>query len=217
MAQDWAQILADVNYWGRYRHPDPNNYVDKTLQQVKNNSWSDYREPLHQTLTGAPPVLPALGNQGNGHTLIRPPANDPDPVHQRFLDQQIHSLGIHWGSTKWLGEGGNARVGLWEHCCRFLPAPENIPMPPNTQIAVKEAKTIAGARALKTEAAIYPKFNEIGSEHIVEMVQDPEKVWEETIADEGLGPAWNNRIRRLFLEYCPLGTLHDLIDRRRRL
>lgn len=33
-------------------------------------------------------------------------------------------------------------------------------------------------------------------------------------ADEGLGPEWDGVYRRLFLEFCPLGSLEDLLDKR---
>jgi hypothetical protein len=81
------------------------------------------------------------------------------------------------------------------------------------QVVVKELKSVAGW-TLQREAKHLEMLLPAGSPHIVGLISNPGAI---VGADEDLGPEWDGKIRRLFLEYCSFGSLHDLIERRIRL
>ena len=79
-----ARIVNGVNYWARYRDPNPNNSVNRTPQQVQAYyRIQNYVEPLPGALPGAAAQYRDLGF---GQPLIRPPARDVNPAHRQFLD-----------------------------------------------------------------------------------------------------------------------------------
>jgi hypothetical protein len=81
---------------------------------------------------------------------------------------------------------------------------------------VKEVKEGQGNHrfTLAPEAENLQNLSPAGSPHIVGLVRDPRPI---SAADEDLGEEWDDVVRRLFLEYCALGSLDDLITRRIRL
>jgi hypothetical protein len=85
-----AQIVNDVNCWVRYRAPDPDNYVDRTAQQVQAfYRLQNYVEPQPGALPGAEPTFRGLGP---AQRLVRPPARDLNAEHRQFLDNPMPQL-----------------------------------------------------------------------------------------------------------------------------
>jgi hypothetical protein len=119
-----------------------------------------------------------------------------------------------WQGIKFLGEGFSARVGLWEYSD---PDP-NADVPGGfRQIAVKELKTTLRNPSfydLHREADILTKLRQSGSPHIVHLLHNPGPVGANETLPLG---RWDNVVRRIFLEYCSLGSLYDLLDRRIKL
>jgi hypothetical protein len=219
-AQDIARITADVNYWNEYRDPDPNNYVPLTPQQVQAYyRRQNYVRPGLEALQGAHPQYRPLGP---GQPLARPPARELDPIRRQFLDKQIPQLmddpaeAVHWQGTKFLGQGNFGQVGLWEY---NDPDPNGRIPEAGRKVAVKELKLTQNAHrhSLMREAQHLLDLSQGSSHHIVRLMLNPP--FEDHIrgSDENLGPEWDGVVRRIFLEYCPLGSLGDLIERRIRL
>ncbi|PMD62202.1 uncharacterized protein K444DRAFT_490062, partial [Hyaloscypha bicolor E] len=119
-----------------------------------------------------------------------------------------------WQGIKFLGEGFSARVGLWEYSD---PDP-NADVPGGfRQIAVKELKTTLRNPSfydLHREADTLTKLRQSGSPHIVHLLHNPGPVGANETLPLG---RWDNVVRRIFLEYCSLGSLYDLLDRRIKL
>jgi hypothetical protein len=204
-------MISDINYWARYRDPDPANHVDLTPEQVDAfYHIRDYVGPSRAAL----PAAPQFRDLGPGQPLIRPLAQHPDVAlqaeRQAFLNQYMPPLGAQWRGTKFLGEGGYARVGLWEHTD---PDP-NVPQPLRRQIAVKELKEARGEVVMNREADNYDDLFVPDPLHILQMVRKKTKI---IAADEGLEQEWDGKVGRIFLEYCPMGSLWDLLHRRSRL
>ncbi|KAE9381091.1 kinase-like protein [Stipitochalara longipes BDJ] len=200
-ARYWETITAEVNYWARYRSPDPANYVDKFPGNVQLN----FRRHNY---------VPAQDDELE--------ARDLDPAHRQFLDKHMPQLqdnpaeAPYWKGTKYLGEGSFGQVGLWEF---QHPDPKVEPYPAARQVAVKEGKMTQRAfgNSLLRESNHHLDLRPGGSPHIVSMLLDPPPPERILGADEGLGPEWDGIVRRIYLEYCPLGTLDDLLVRRIRL
>ncbi|KAE9381085.1 kinase-like protein, partial [Stipitochalara longipes BDJ] len=130
------------------------------------------------------------------------------------MDNLSNGPRAHWRGIKFLGEGISSRVGLWE----YTDPDPNAPVPGGVrQIAVKELKTSLPdpqSFDLAREAAILTKLRQSGSPHIAHLVHNPGPV----TPDERLPPGrFDNVVRRIFLQYCSLGSLNDLLDRRIRL
>ena len=217
-AMDWAGITANVNYWAQYRAPDPDNFVPQNAQQVQAfYRLQNYQPPQPQA---GPAVPPQPRDLGDGLPLERPAAQDTNIVRRAFLDRTLPQLQgdaaqrAHWRGIKFLGEGISSRVGLWE----YMDPDPNADVPgERRQIAVKELKTsLPNPRTfdLAREAAILAKLRPSGSPHIAHMIHNPGPV----AAEERL-PAgrFDGVVRRIFLEYCSLGSLDELLQRRIRL
>lgn len=218
MAAYWAGITANVNYWAQYRDPDPDNFVPLNALQVQ----AFYRQQNYQPppAPAGPAIPPQPRDLGDGQPLERPPARDTNIVRRAFLDRTLPQLQgdaaqrAHWRGIKFLGEGISSRVGLWEYTD---PNPNADVPGGRRQIAVKELKTSLPnptAFDLDREAEILKKLRPSGSPHITHMIHNPGPV----TPDERL-PAgkFNNVVRRIFLEYCSLGSLDELLERRIRL
>ena len=216
-AQNFQIDINYFNFFAKYRHPNPSIYVNKNAQQVQAYyRLHNYQVPLAQ-LQGAAPQYHPLGP---GRPLIRPPAHDANPDHRQFLDSVVPKLmddpaqAIHWKGTKWLGEGTYGRAGLWEYTD---PDPNSRRPRVGRKVVVKEMKPGAGPEhSLLREAENLRDLNRIASPHIVKIMLDPSKEQNNRDADE-FETDDEGVLRRIFLEYCELGSLFDLINRRIRL
>ena len=218
--QAWNRILDDVNFWDKYRHPQPQLFVPLNVQQVQ-GWYRRYNYPGPGPVLGDPPQPPVLGD---GQPLERPPAQDLDPIHRQFLDTPVHRLNDnpgnanahYWTGTKYLGDGTFGQVGLWEY------QNPDLTVRPHTgarHVVVKEGRITAGEvnNTLWPEADNHLDLHPGGSQHIVRMLLDPLRPEDILGADEGLGPEWDGILRRIYLEYCELGDIFDLLRRRIRL
>jgi hypothetical protein len=115
-----------------------------------------------------------------------------------LLETEIPELGSGWEGKRILGTGTYGTVGVFEYNGNS----------PNRnmgkQVAVKVAnKSYAD---LTDEADFMERFTVRPTSHIVRIITRgvPE-------ISEGV---WKGKVRRIILEYCPHGSLHDLIVRR---
>lgn len=216
-AQNFEIDINNFNFFAKYRHPNPSIYVDQNVQQVQAYyRLYNYQVPLAQLQGAAPQYRPL----GPGRPLIRPPAYDADPAHRQFLDSVMPKVmddpaqAVHWKGTKWLGDGSYGQAGLWEYTD---PDPNSRGPRIGRKVVVKEMKPGAGPEHnLLREAENLRDLNKIASPHIVKILLDPPQEQNDPDADEfevdNLGV-----LRRIFLEYCELGSLYDLMIRRTRL
>lgn len=199
------------NFWQNYR----NEPIMSAAEVQAFYRQHDYVEFTPNQLRG--PDTRYI-NLGPGSPLVRPSARDNNPIHRQFLDKVMPQLMSNpaerqfWEGTKFLGEGPDAMVVLWE----YNHPDRNAPVPAvGRKVAVKELKDgVARGRDLSREGRSYMKLREAGSNHIVGLLADPQEI---VAVDEGLDPEWDGAVRRLILEYCSLGSMFDLVQRRNRL
>ncbi|RDL42436.1 uncharacterized protein BP5553_02415 [Venustampulla echinocandica] len=141
------------------------------------------------------------------------PQESLNQMHKDFLNLKIDELAINpeyipfWRGVKILGQGGEGCVGLWE----YNGPPEARQLPRN--VAVKQSLGGAYSRALTHEGKIHWRMCRYMPTHIVRLLLEPKAA----VPSDGLDPEFNGRFRRLIMEYFPLGSLWDLIDRRQLL
>ena len=92
------------------------------------------------------------------------------------------------------------RVGLWKYVGR-----EALPY---EHVAVKNA--LGFGNYLDEEAAMHWQLDQAASNHILALVKEPLA----TKAGSGLHEDTISHIRNLLMEYCHLGDLQSLLDRR---
>jgi hypothetical protein len=110
-----------------------------------------------------------------------------------------------------LGSGTYGKVGLWKYQQNNALA-----RPFHDHIAVKEA--LDANQDLEDEAAHLDELKRlispVESKHIVNMIHPPHVV---TIQNRGiLDQDWLGKTMRIYLEYCPLGSLEDAMKHRKR-
>tara|TARA_R110002060_G_scaffold18230_8_gene25167 strand:- start:103 stop:438 length:336 start_codon:yes stop_codon:yes gene_type:complete len=76
---------------------------------------------------------------------------------------------------------------------------------------IKEGLKIS--RSLEYERDFLISCNRADSAYLLKMLQDSDVT--SRASSEGLGPEWDDVHRRLFLEHCSLGSLEDLLFKRR--
>jgi hypothetical protein len=113
----------------------------------------------------------------------------------------------NWKAIKILGAGGFGMVALWEY-----QGPENVPDQKYRQVVVKE---VMGGdpkqRNMSKEHKILKQLHKTGSAHVSHELQT--KARRINADAENIDKEWNGRIKRLILEYCPLGDMKGLIER----
>ena len=114
----------------------------------------------------------------------------------------------NWRGKKFLGSGNFGRVGLWEYTRKN---PKDVPY---RQVVVKESSEAIPSVDLWQEGTFLTQLRDTKSQHIAHSLNDPLVVDAQA---ENIDPAWNNKVRRLIMEYCPVGDLTDLIERFHRL
>jgi hypothetical protein len=92
---------------------------------------------------------------------------------------------------------------LWEYTGKN---PKDVPY---RQVVVKESSEIEPG-SLKHEGTFLAKLRGTKTQHIAHILNDSQVV---NAQAENINAAWNNNVRRLILEYCPLGDLADLVTR----
>lgn len=184
-----ARDLAAYNYWRNYRD---NTLPPLTPMQFfgldRNRHYITNRNPGES----APPFsgYKPQGSRSEARQYMIPPNRE----FEKFIRQQLPVLDSHWKGTRILGQGGFGVVGLWEYVGDNPPAV--------TKLAVKELN--AGVNGdLAAEGNFMMRLNTANSEHIVRLERDP-------VPEEG----WDGRVRRLLMEYCPMGSLEGLLNRR---
>lgn len=195
-----------MNWWRRYRG-EPN----VTLQELQ--GYYRTRPYAATPLQNIVPRARAFQGQPQVAAPLFPLPNTP--VRQGFLDSPLVILDLpltgdptKWKGTRFLGKGGSALIGLWEY-------QDNAdPKPPHRQVAVKQLKSKTPNPKDK-DAALEQDFlkqlSQRGSPHIVRVLYDGTPI---DGVDEALSNAWDGVTRRIFLEYCPLGSLQDLLKKR---
>lgn len=108
---------------------------------------------------------------------------------------------------RFLGQGGNALVGLWEWT-----GAAGGGKPAFDKIVVKQLKPNRANFTIEDEQSFHNYLDRVRSRHIVKMLAPATKI--DLGSDEGLGPEFDGKYTRLFLEFCENGCLYDLLDKR---
>ncbi|PVH77351.1 hypothetical protein DL98DRAFT_534802 [Cadophora sp. DSE1049] len=128
----------------------------------------------------------------------------------RFAPRGIGEKATNWKGVKILGKGGSATVSLWEWSSRA----KTRPTIDQKRIAVKSITN--AVPDLEDEGNFMVALGRARSQHIARILAPPNTLTREDCAREGLDVAtWEGIVKRLILEYYPLGTLRDLKKRRR--
>ena len=141
----------------------------------------------------------------------------PTRVEQDFLASTIPDLedptktefgggAGNWKATKLLGSGGFGLVALWEY-----QGPANVQDQKYRQVVVKEAMGgDPGQCYMSSEHRILKELLKTGSAHVTHVLADARAI---NSGAENIDKEWNGLIKRLILEYCPLGDMRALIER----
>jgi hypothetical protein len=135
-----------------------------------------------------------------------------DKYKQDFLDEIMPDMTIDgttpadWTGTTFLGRGSFGLVGLWEYTGPADAAPSNC------QVAVKRIEgNDPDEDDMENEAAkLEPIRTATRSHHIVRLLQKPNELDAATTPDARCHGA----VARLYFEYCEMGDLWHLIERR---
>ncbi|KAL2060034.1 hypothetical protein VTL71DRAFT_9856 [Oculimacula yallundae] len=148
--------------------------------------------------------------------LVTPPPANPTPAQIAIAAAAAALLvpipnlagrgGPNWTGVKHLGTGGGGGVSLWEYTG---PAAGR---PLIDRIAIKAA--INPTPQLRNEGVLMVALGASNSAHIISLLQPPTIATAATAAAQGLNPLYAGLVPRLFLEYCTLGTLEDLMNMR---
>jgi len=112
----------------------------------------------------------------------------------------------NWKATKLLGAGGFGLVALWEY-----QGPENVQGQKYHRVVVKEVMDgDPGQRNMSSEHRILKELLKTGSAHVTHVLADARAINADA---ENIDKEWNGLIKRLILEYCPLGDMRALIER----
>lgn len=195
------ETVETINRWKLYRDPE-------SIEFTREQATAYYRKRrFSETQIPNPPLPPAF--------IIPFGAADPSALddleftdeRQEFLKRTIPELQTIsangknvWAGIKFLGEGGNAMVGLWKY--------GNI----NRHVVVKELLATnpdPQTNSLLDEGEIMQKLKQ--GAHMVKILVEPTVV---IPRDEKLGKKWTNVVRRLLMEFCSLGSMEDLLIRR---
>jgi len=110
----------------------------------------------------------------------------------------------YWTGKKLLGTGGFGMVALWQY-----EGPAGDQSQKYHQVAVKEA-TGDAARHLENDNMIHWELTKTKSQHVNHCLIQGRTVDHQA---ENLHPDWEGKVKRLILEYCPLGDVRQLIKR----
>jgi len=99
-----------------------------------------------------------------------------------------------------LGRGSFGAVGMWEY---QGPNPQRLPQ---IQLAIKQL-SLDSKDSLEGEARLMQLLGRNQSRHVLRLVRDTPDIIGPEI------PKWENRVRRLIMEFCPSGDLFKLLYR----
>lgn len=198
-------MLIDINFWRRYHGHDPSTDYD-ALAVAR----------FHRTRPYIAPAPPSEGTP-NPTVFLHPPRPPSPPVaypaeqlRRDFLNQTLPDIphgAASWRPRRFLGQGASALAGMWE----WAAAPAVEP-PLYTKLVLKEHLAAKVSNVIHTEWYFLATLATASSAHIVRSLQAIEEI--KLGVDVGLGPEWDGGYRRLYLEFCELGSLQDLLDKR---
>ncbi|EKD12092.1 alpha/beta superfamily hydrolase [Drepanopeziza brunnea f. sp. 'multigermtubi' MB_m1] len=236
----YPNYIAEWKQWFRFNNPNANAAPFPANAVIMAQLQGYAAPPAPVVAAGpnpAPPIVPpALPIFGAGPPAAPPPAVVlpprprpgprvpavafvPSPAQAAML---VGGTGPRafgntfipdWRAVKILGAGGNGVVALWEYIGLPVNRPPGIAR--HNRVAVKTATNFQFP--LDEEVDFMWKLSRSGNcEHLVQLLKYPAEIMDPArIAAEGLHPLWNGRIRRLIMEYCPQGSLEDLLQARR--
>ncbi|CZR55069.1 uncharacterized protein PAC_04955 [Phialocephala subalpina] len=206
--EERQQLRDKVNEWRKYR-----GEPKATLAEIRDH----YRR--HDYIV-VPPALdldlpePTIFDPHDPPYVHKPP-KAPDAAKKAWLKKSLPSLpnaGKGWKGIKMLGSGAEGIVGLWQWV-----TPKNFQgEEPNIQkVAVKQmVPEESYGYALLNEAAILNKLKMARSSHVVRCVYDADEIDFEEEGIQEHAKAYKGALRRIFLEYCELGSLQMLLNLR---
>lgn len=183
-------MSGDFNY-GIPRPLEPRKSQFPTTTQEK----KFLREPVPELETADQWKGVKIVGAGYEISFILPPC--PFSVRVIFLDQE----------SQLNSNRGFAIVGLWKYVGKDL----TITNP--EYVAVKQENLITAAKegnmnAFNNEAKWHRLLNQANSQHIMRIVRERQPFWRKFLGQESLV------VERVLLEYCPLGTLKELLEGR---
>jgi hypothetical protein len=198
-------VLDEFNFWQGYQ--GSNQWDQITLQQHHQNA-SNYVAPP-QDLAKDPQRLPIPATAPGATPGPAPLSTAHNPPRQIMMDQFLTKEFLdlpalpatipatRWRGTKILRDGGGGLVGLWEAVNEILSVQQ-------TKLVVKEAHN--PQNDLSREADFLQRLKQNGeSSHIANAVHASQ------VQNDFTAPEWVGRIQRVYLEYCPMGSLWNLI------
>lgn len=208
MAHAVTQAIADnVNLWRLYRSPDKNT-PPLDLAAVQNY----YRihpfafNPADRPPLGVQSVVPPWN--GAPDPLPSPRKRPVDQLKRDFIDQAnvpgLPGDPAHWRGKQYLGSGTFGLIGLWEWI-----GPADL-KPKHELVVVKQLRDPARSYIFRREADFLRTLADVGSPHIMRVLHEAHRV----PPGSGIDASWDGVTQSLFLEYCPLGTIYDLLEKR---
>ncbi|KAH7319022.1 kinase-like domain-containing protein [Rhexocercosporidium sp. MPI-PUGE-AT-0058] len=216
---NWSATFYEAfRWWDRINNPPP---LPPAPQQLTNaaiqtaygiTQAAAYALPVPAIAVPAPAIPPALPGGVTRPPLIPPLAPDTEPNEEKYLRNARggpRGLGAvaNWTPIRILGSGGGGAVALWEWSGPAAMAPAQ------TKIAVKN--TLAPSKNLNEEGRVMAVVGASLSEHVARLIVPPEILTPAICTARGLSHTWDNVTRQLIIEYCPQGTLDDLLDMRK--
>ncbi|KAH9216255.1 kinase-like domain-containing protein [Leptodontidium sp. 2 PMI_412] len=214
---NWGDRFYDAfRYWDKINNPPPPPPAAQQLTNAAiqiaygNTQGAAYALPVPPMAVPAPAAPPALP------PVTRPaliPLLAPDTPHneRKYLKRCRAPRGLgttaNWTPIRILGSRGGGGVALWEWTGPAETAPAQ------TKIAVKNASI--PRQDLTEEGRIMTIVGASLSEHIARLIVPPEQLTPALCTARGVPHIWDNITRQLIIEYCPQGTLDDLLDMRK--
>lgn len=207
------RAVDDANYLFAYRDPNMNGIANPPPQYTPQSLAAARNLPPNAPPLPPPPVpgFPPFGPPGS-------PRGPPGPnraarnwfasnIPELTREAATQGLAGTWRGTRFLGQGSYGKVGLWEY--QSAGPGDN---GPNAfrQVVVKEMTGDQPNWAFAREEALTANLMQTGSRHIVSLAFPSEPI--DSVRD-GEDAMWHGFIKRLVMEYCPLGDLSNLIDR----
>jgi hypothetical protein len=196
-----------INFFRKYRlAPEWND--DEIRDNFQKQSYQPparvrLPEPQELSVWPAPKAIKAAKvlTQAEQDFLASTIPDLEDPTQTAFA-----GVAGNWKATKLLGAGGFGLVALWEY-----QGPANVQDQKYRQVVVKEIMSgDPGQRNMSPEYRILNELQKTGSAHVNHVLTRARPIDTDT---ENIDQEWDGLIKRLILEYCPLGDMSVLIQR----